>query len=386
MACAPGGKIDARGGRAGTAAGTSGVAIINIHGRPPVLGRNQDQGEVMNKLGVGVIGVGEMGKRHAENVRYRVPKARLIAVADANPERARSVAAELEIEHFYDNAEDLVARTDIDAVVIGSPPRVHPVLIKSAATAKKHILCEKPLTLTLEEADEVLDVVSRAGVFFQVGHMRRYDPGYAAARQRIEAGEIGEPVLFKSIGRDAAPPPPAYFECGLNGTLFLDSSVHEFDLARWLMADEVVEVHAFAAAKSLPELAKRGAYDSGVVNLRFAGGAIGNTESFMNAGYGYDIRTEIVGTKGALQVGYLGYTPLVVLKPGVSSHDNVRHWLQRFADAYLREMADFVESVLAGRAPRVTAYDGRQAVAIALAAECSYKEDRTVRLKNPAAA
>ncbi len=340
----------------------------------------------MNKLGVGVVGVGEMGKRHAENVRYRVPKARLIAVADANPERARSVAAELEIEHFYDNAEDLVARTDIDAVVIGSPPRVHPVLIKSAATAKKHILCEKPLTLTLEEADEVLDVVSRAGVFFQVGHMRRYDPGYAAARQRIEAGEIGEPVLFKSIGRDAAPPPPAYFECGLNGTLFLDSSVHEFDLARWLMADEVVEVHAFAAAKSLPELAKRGAYDSGVVNLRFAGGAIGNTESFMNAGYGYDIRTEIVGTKGALQVGYLGYTPLVVLKPGVSSHDNVRHWLQRFADAYLREMADFVESVLAGRAPRVTAYDGRQAVAIALAAECSYKEERTVRLKNPAAA
>lgn len=218
----------------------------------------------MSKLGVGVVGVGAMGKRHAENLARLVPKARLVAVADPDLARARAVASELEVEHCYSTVEELVVRKDVDAVVIVSPAKFHPHGVKVAATAGKAILCEKPLALTLEEADATVEAVAKARVPFQIGFMRRYDPAYAEAKKRIEAGEIGEPVIFKSIGRDAEVSPPVYFESGWNGTLFHDSSVHEFDLARWLMNDEVAEVHAYAGARAHPELTRLHLFDSGL--------------------------------------------------------------------------------------------------------------------------
>jgi predicted dehydrogenase len=327
-----------------------------------------------------------MGKQHAENLARRVPKARLVCVADADLARARSVAQELEIEHYCDSVEALVQRNDVQAVVIVTPPYFHAHGIRVAAAAGKDILCEKPLTLTLEEADSALEAVAKAGVRLQVGHMRRYDPAYAQAKTKIEAGEIGEPVIFKAIGRDAEVSPLSYFESGWSGTLFHDSSVHEFDLARWFMNDEVVEVHAFAGTVACPQVIKFGVFDSGVVNLRFGRGTIGNVESFLDARYGYDIRTEIVGTKGTLQVGTLrNNAPLEVLTQAVGSrHDVVNHWLVRFGDAYLNEMRDFVETIVSGREPRVTGHDGRQAVAVALAAEKSCREARTIKLNQPA--
>lgn len=334
----------------------------------------------MSKLGVGVIGVGEMGKRHAENLARLVPHARLVAVADTDLERARSVAQELEVEHAYDSAEALVARHDVQAVVIASPAKFHTPAIQVAAAAGKHILCEKPLALTMEEADAALEAVTAAGVRLQVGFMRRYDAAYAQAKRAIEAGEIGEPVIFKSIGRDFEAPPPSSFEGGSSGTLCHDSSVHDFDLARWLMNDEVVEVHTFAAAQALPQLANLGLFDSAVVNLRFARGAIGNVESFMDARYGYDVRSEIVGTKGTIRVGTLHNTPLQVLTHAGGQHDVVNHFLLRFADAYVAEMQDFVEMILSGRTPRVTARDGRQSLAVVLAAVRSFKESRPISL------
>jgi scyllo-inositol 2-dehydrogenase (NAD+) len=334
----------------------------------------------VSKLGVGVIGVGEMGKRHAENLARLVPEARLVAVADTDLERARSVAQELEVEHAYDSAEALVARHDVQAVVIASPAKFHTPAIQVAAAAGKHVLCEKPLALTLEEADVALEAVSAAEVRLQVGFMRRYDPAYAQAKRAIEAGEIGEPIIFKSIGRDFEAPQPSSFECGWSGTLFHDSSVHEFDLARWLMDDEVVEVHTFAAAQALPHLTNLGLFDSAVVNLRFARGAIGNVESFMDARYGYDVRTEIVGTKGTIRVGSLQNMPIEVLTQRGSQQDLVNHFLVRFADAYVSEMRDFVETILRDRTPRVTRHDGRQALAVVLAAVRSFQESRPILL------
>jgi predicted dehydrogenase len=321
-----------------------------------------------------------MGRRHAENLRRLVPQARLVAIADVDAVRARQVAQELEIEHAYESTEALVERKDIQAVVIASPPGAHPESIRAAAAAGKHILCEKPMALSLEAADSALEAVTRAQVQFQIGHMRRYDPAYVSAMKRLEGDEIGEPVIFKSVGRDADAPPPGYFENRLNGNLFLDSTVHEFDLARWLMRGEVVELQAFAGVRAMPELLKYGVFDSGVVNLRFASGAIGNVESFICAGYGYDIRTEIVGTKGTLFVGSLRATALEVLTQAGSGRDVVRHFLVRFADAYLAEMRDFVDAVSAGRPTRVTAHDGCQSLALSLAAEKSYREGRPVRL------
>lgn len=332
----------------------------------------------MSTLGIGVVGVGEMGKRHAENLRRGVPEARLVGVADANLERARQVAQELEIEHYYPRMEAMLERNDIRAMVIASPDKFHAGAVRLAAAAGKDILCEKPLAVTLEDADSALEAVRKAGVRLQVGHMRRYDPAYADAKRRIEAGEIGEPIIFKAIGRDRDAPPLSYYEANLNGMLFLNSSIHEFDLARWLMDDEVEEVHAYATMLGRPEVAQFGDIVAGVVGLRFKRGAVGNVESFVQCQYGYDIRTEIVGSKGTLMVGSLRQTAQVVLTAEGMRHDLVGHFLVRFADAYLLELRDFVDTLLAEREPRVTGQDGRRALSIALAAQESYQKGRVV--------
>jgi inositol 2-dehydrogenase len=334
----------------------------------------------MKKLGMGVIGVGRLGQHHAEHLRRRIPAARLIAVADADGARAKQVAAELEIEHHYANWEVLLERKDIDAVVIAAPSRFHAPVTRAAAAAGKHIFCEKPPALSMEEAESAASAVARAGVLFQIGFMRRYDPPYAKAKNAIAAGEIGDPVLIKCIGRDRQPPPGTFFQDGINGTLFLDAMIHEFDLARWLMSDEVVEVHSFGSVLSCPELAEFRDVDSAVVNLRFRRGGIGNAECHRKSNYGYDIRTEIIGSKGAIQIGYLQQTAQLLLTSAGASHDIVDHWTVRFADAYRNEVQDFVDCVLAEKPTRVTAQDGLRALAISIAAERSYHESRPIAL------
>lgn len=332
----------------------------------------------MKRLGLGVVGVGDMGKRHAENLRRLIPQANLLAVADPDTQRARRVAAELEVEHAFNSLEALLERKDIQAVVIASPDKFHAGAVQLAAAAGKDILCEKPLALTIEDADAALAAVDKSQVRMQVGHMRRYDPAYADAKKRIEAGEIGEPIIFKAIGRDRDAPPLSHYQARMNGMLFLNSSIHEFDLARWLMNDEVSEVHAYTTVLTRPEVAQFGDIVAGVVNLRFERGAIGGVESFVQSRYGYDVRTEIVGSRGTLMVGYLRQTGELVLTGEGARHDIVDHFLLRFADAYVLEMRDFVETILAGGAPRVTGRDGRRAVAIAVAAQRSYRESRPV--------
>jgi predicted dehydrogenase len=336
----------------------------------------------MAELILGAIGVGEMGKRHAENLCVNVPGARLAAIADANPARAAQVAAELGVAATYDSIEALVARPDVQAVVISSPPKFHAPSIIAAAGAGKHIFCEKPLALTLEDADAALDAVARAGVMLQVGHMRRYDPPYVAAKKRIDAGEIGDVVVFKSIGRDQETPASAAPATAMNGTLFHDSSSHDFDLGRWLTSDEVVEVHAYSGSLAIPDMKRFGAFDCGVVNLQFSRGAIGNVESFLDAKYGYDIRTEIVGTNGTVQVGSLRKSAVTVLTTSGSSRDNITHWLDRFAEAYRLEMIDFVRTVLTAGKVKVTGLDGRQSLAIADAAVRSQAERRPVVVRS----
>jgi predicted dehydrogenase len=335
----------------------------------------------MAQLNFGVIGVGEMGRRHAENLRLSVPGATLAAIADVSRARSSQVANELGVAATYDDVEALVARPEIQVVVISSPPKFHAPSIIAAAKAGKHVFCEKPLALTLEDADAALDAVARAGVMLQVGHMRRYDPPYVAAKKRIDAGEIGDIVLFKSIGRDQETPASAAPATAINGTLFHDSSSHDFDLGRWLTSDEVVEVHAYTGSLAIPEMKQHGAFDCGVVNLQFSRGAIGNVESFLDAKYGYDIRTEIVGTKGTIQVGSLRRTAVTVLTGTGSTRDNITHWLDRFAEAYRLEMIDFAKTILTGGTVKVTGLDGRQSLAIADAAVRSQAERRPVAVR-----
>jgi len=321
-----------------------------------------------------------MGRRHAENLRRLVPQAQLVAVADVAAERARHVAAELEIENSYGSLEAMLECKGLDAVVIATPDKFHADAVKAIAAAGKDMLCEKPLALTLGDAHELLEAVSQAGVRMQVGFMRRYDPAYAAAMKRIEAGEIGIPVIFKSIGRDKDGPPLSAYQSIVNGMLFYTNTIHDFDLARWMMQDEVSEVHAYTTVSIRPEVAEFADVVAAVVNLKFDKGAIGNIESYAQAVYGYDVRTEIIGSKGSILVGSLYKTPATLLAAQGSTQPIADYFLSTFADAYLAEIRDFVDTMLEDRLPRVGGEDGLKALAIAVAAENSHLQAQPAKV------
>ena len=334
----------------------------------------------MKKLGVGVLGVGEMGKRHAENLRRLVPEARLVAIADASADRARMVAEELEIENWYSSLEAMLERKDLDAVLIATPDKFHAKAVETAVRAGKDVLCEKPLALNLADARSAIDAVAKSGRRLQVGFMRRYDPAYAAAMKRIEAGEIGIPVIFKSLGRDKEWGPIAAYESRINGMIFYTNTIHDFDLARWMMQDEVSAAHAYTTTTTRPELATYGDLVASVVNLSYQHGAIGNVESYAQAVYGYDVRTEIIGSKGSIFVGSLQHAPAVFLTARGGERSLADHFLNRFADAYLAEVRDFVHNMLHDLPPRVTGDDGLKALAIAVAAEKSYLQAKPIEV------
>ena len=293
------------------------------------------------------------------------------------------MAAELEIDHSYNSLEAMLENKEIQAVLIATPDKFHAGAVESAARAGKDILCEKPLGLSLESAHAALHAVAEAGVRLQVGFMRRYDPAYVAAARRIVAGEIGEPVVFKSVGRDKDMPPLSAYQSRINGMLFYNSTIHDFDLARWLTHDEVAEVHSFATVAIRPEVAEFGDVVASLVNLRFHRGAIGNIESFVQCLYGYDVRTEIVGSKGSILIGGLRQNSATFLKAAEGSYELEDHFLTRFREAYVAEVIDFVAMILSGREPRVTGQDGLRAVEIAVAAEKSYRSSAPCPLVSP---
>jgi len=218
----------------------------------------------------------------------------------------------------------------------------------------------------------------------QVGFMRRYDPAYQAAMKRVEAGEIGEPVVFKSVGRDKDVPPIAAYQSNANGMLFYNNTIHDFDVARWLMRDEVVEAHAYTTVAIRPEVAQYGDVVASVVNLKYAHGAIGNVESYVQALYGYDVRTEIVGSKGAVFVGSLEKTPATFLSANGGTLILADHFLSRFSDAYAAEVRDFVHNMLHDRPPRVSGEDGLKALGIAVAAENSHLQGKPCKVTTDA--
>jgi len=334
----------------------------------------------MKKIGIGVLGVGDMGKRHAENLRRLVPGAELVAIADVAEARVKKVAEELEVARSFGSLDAMLECKEVRAVVIAAPDKFHAQSVIAAAKAGKDILCEKPLALTMADAYAALEAVSKAGVRLQVGFMRHYDPATAAAMKRIEAGEIGTPLIFKSVGRDKDEPPIAAYQSGVNGMILYNSTIHDFDLARWMMRDEVTEVHTYATVAIRPEVAQYGDVVACTVNLRYGNGGIGNIESYVQAVYAYDVRVEIVGSKGAIFVGSIEKTPAVFLSANGSSQMLEDHFLACFADAYLAEVRDFVQSLVLDKPVRVTGEDGLKALAIAVAAESSMKQGRAAKV------
>ncbi len=330
------------------------------------------------KLPVGIIGLGRMGRIYAGHIARRVDQVRLVAVADAIDELACSQAAELGAESWSASYQDVLDDPEVEAVFVISPTSTHREVVVAAAEAGKAIFCEKPIALTLEDTDAMLAAIEANGVFFQGGFMRRFDAGYAAAKARIEAGEIGLPTTFKSIGRDPFCPDPAYADPAVSGGLILDMAIHDFDLARWLVGDEVRRVYTEGTLLACPNIRAVGDIDNAITSLLYEGGAVGDVEVSRNAFYGYDIRTEVLGTEGAVQIGYARQTPLLMMSRAGVSHDFVPYIMERFGDAYLAQIRDFAGRVIEGREPAVGGLDARRALEIGLAATRSYEEGRPV--------
>ena len=268
----------------------------------------------------------------------------------------------------------------VDAVLIAAPSNTHAALIQEAAAAGKQIFCEKPIAITLAEADAAVAAVTRAGVRLQIGFQRRFDPAYERAHAAIRAGELGRLYFLRSTTRDPEPPPEEYLRA--SPSIFTDTAIHDVDMLRWLAGDEVIEVHAMGAALIRESHAERGLTDTAVLSLRFKNGTLGVIDNCWQAAYGYDVRTEVLGAAGAVEVGHATDSGLLRLdKRGVTA-DYPYWFLDRFGAAYEREVADFVRCVATGEAVRATGHDGRQALAVVLAAARSAEEGRPVRLSD----
>ena len=335
----------------------------------------------MDHLRIAVVGLGPMGQVHVKNV-ARLPNARLHAVASRRPEVAQEVAQCYNAERLYTDYDELFGDSDLDAVLIATGVVDHPGHIIQAAQNGLHIFTEKPIAFSLEDTDRALAAVEAAGVYLQVGFMRRFDPGYAEAKKKIEQGVIGRPVLYRACSRDPFWPEkqdgPGY------NTTFLDLGVHDFDLARWLIGDEVSDVYALGKVLVYPKLAEFGDVDNAVVSMTFENGALSNIDFSRNARYGYDIRAEVLGDEGALFIGGLQDTSLSVLSPDGVTHDVFPWYPQRFADGFLREVAAFVDAVQAGRTPQPGGLDGRRALGIGVAALESWRSGHPVRVERKA--
>jgi inositol 2-dehydrogenase len=321
----------------------------------------------MARLNVGLIGLGRLGRVYARDLSSRIAETRLVAVADTNPARAKEIAAEFDVPRAYDRPDELIHDPAVDAVVIVSPTHTHRSLAVAALDAKKPTFCEKPPALSLAEAGDMADAERRTGTFFQMGFMRRFDPGYAAAKQRVDEGRIGRVVVFKSTSRDPFPPSLAYADPKSSGGILIDMGIHDFDLARWFMGD-VASVQAVGGVLAFPELATVGDRDNVIATLTFSDGRLGVVDLTRNGCYGYDISTDLLGTAGTIRVGYIRETPLLVMTRNNVAHDTVPYFMERFERAYTLQLQSFAQNVLGERPAPVTIHDGVEALRVAVAA------------------
>ncbi|MFQ5822775.1 MAG: inositol 2-dehydrogenase [bacterium] len=332
------------------------------------------------KINIGLVGLGRLGSNYANYIKYRIPNANLLAISDINENLAKSCAKELIVSKYYKNYQDLIADKEIDAVVVVTSTSTHKNIIVEATKQRKAIFCEKPLTLSLKEAYEIKQAIEDTGVFFHMGFMRRFDKGYAAAKRKIDGGMIGKPVVFKSSSRDPYRPSLEYTDPNISGGLFTDMGIHDFDLARWFMG-EVKSVYSMGGTLAYPEMNEIGDIDNGITNINFVNGTLGVVDLSRNGVYGYDIRTEILGTKGTLKIGYLRETPILVMSKEGISHDTVPYFMERFGDAYIAQLQDFVAKVLNEKEPSITCADGIAALQISLSAKLSFEQNRQIEIQ-----
>ncbi len=333
------------------------------------------------KLNVGLIGAGRLGKVYARDLATRIAGARLVALADVNAQLAVEVAAAFDVPRSVSDPHDLLASPDVDAVVIASPTHTHRDLVIAAAATGKPTFCEKPLALSLAHCQDMQQAVNRHGTFFQMGFMRRFDPGYSAAKRQVAEGRIGRPVVFKATSRDPFRPSLEYANPASSGGILVDMGIHDFDLARWFMGD-VKTVSTIGGVLAYPELATVGDIDNAISTLVFDDGRLGVVDLTRNGFYGYDIVTELLGTEGTIRIGYLRETPVLTMTRNSVAHDTVPYFMERFERAYTLQLEDFVRNVIGQREAPVTMEDGIEALRVALAATTAYQTGLAVEVRS----
>jgi inositol 2-dehydrogenase len=330
----------------------------------------------MIKINVGLVGVGRLGALYARYLAYQIPNSNLLAASDIDP-AAETIAKELGVTKWYPNYQDLIDDKEIDAIVIVTPTSTHHDIVATAARGGKAIFCEKPLSISLDEARATERVVAETGVFFHMGFMRRFDRGFRAAKQKIEQGVIGKAVVFRASSRDPFRPSLEYLDPRHSGGLMIDMGIHDIDIARWLMGD-VSQAYATGGVLAYPEINEVGDIDNAVINLTFENGSLGVIDLTRNGVYGYDIRTEVLGTHGTVKVGYLRETPIVVMTKDGVTHDTVPWFMERFGAAYVAQLQNFIEHLQKQKEPSIKCADGVAALQVAIAATRAFKENRPV--------
>jgi myo-inositol 2-dehydrogenase / D-chiro-inositol 1-dehydrogenase len=327
-------------------------------------------------IGVAFLGLGRMGETHLRNL-GAISGVRVVVVADPQAERAERGRVMSGAESALTEPEKAIEHPGVDTVVIVTPTDTHARLIEAAANAGKAVFSEKPIALDLAETQRVVRLVQERNVPVQLGFMRRYDPGYAKAKAKIEAGELGKLETFRALSRDTYPP-SLEFLLG-SGGLFLDMSVHDFDLARFLVG-EVEEVNAWGSVLIDERFAQAKDADTAVTLLRFKNGVLGVIETSRRSNWGYDIRTEVAGSVGKVVVEAPQKTPLLFAKDFGSSYDHYENFPDRFEAGYRLQLEAFFAALREGRTPTPGPQDALETLRLAVAATKSWRQNRPVKV------
>lgn len=335
----------------------------------------------MNKpLRIGVVGVGRIGKIHSQNVMNNIPDAKLMAVSDINETCLNEFVQNLSDVKAVADYHEILNDPDIDAVLICSSTDTHAQISIEAAQAGKHIFCEKPIDYDINSVNQVLDEVKKAGVKFQVGFNRRFDHNFSKVREMIADGKIGDPHIVKITSRDPEPPSPEYAKS--SGGMFMDMTIHDFDMARFLAGSDVTEVYTAAAVLVDPAIGVAGDVDTAVITLKFENGAIGVIDNSRKAVYGYDQRVEVFGSKGNITVSNdVPNSTVLSTSDGVYSQKPKYFFLERYKDSFTDEVKQFVDAVLNDKPVPVTGKDGLYPILIGMAARESAFTGLPVKVK-----
>jgi myo-inositol 2-dehydrogenase/D-chiro-inositol 1-dehydrogenase len=330
------------------------------------------------KVNIAVIGTGRMGSVHVRNIARLIPEAALVAICDIRLEVAQAVADELGIKRVVKDYHELLTDPEIEAVLIASSTNTPCFLIRDAARAGKHIFCEKPLGLDLQEIDEALAGIAQAGVKLQIGFNRRFDKSFQRLRSIVASGEIGRPCILRITDRD--PEVPALEFMRVSGGMFLDMTIHDFDMARFQVG-EIEEVYATGAVLIEPKLNEFKDVDTDVVTLKFSNGAVGAIDNSRQAVYGYDQRLEVFCSQGtAMANNEIEDTVLKGDQGGFLGAKLPHFFMQRYAPCYVEEVRQFVECIRDDKPVSITGADGRAAVVLGYAAKKSLSENRPVKV------